>query len=76
MPRMAERLRALLRETGPGPVLAGAALLLLLALALLALSLTAIWFGLPSSHGQEAAERDINGDNTRPHRKAVLRTSP
>ena len=56
MPHMVERLRALLRETGPGPVLAVAALLLLLAL-----SLTAIRFGLPSSPGQEAAERDGGG---------------
>ena len=56
MPRMVERLQALLRETGRGPVLAIVALLLLLALALVA-----IWFSLPSSQGQEAAEQDASG---------------
>jgi hypothetical protein len=48
MPRMSERLRALLGEIGPGPIVAGA-LLALLALALLALSIFAIRSGSSSS---------------------------
>jgi hypothetical protein len=53
---MVERLRAFLREIGPGGVRSGLAILLA-ALALLILSLAATQFGLVGL-GREEAERD------------------
>ncbi len=60
MPFVLERLRAFLREIGPGGVRGGLAILLG-ALALLVLSLTAIGLGL-ASLGREEAERDAGGE--------------
>jgi hypothetical protein len=54
---VAQRLRAFLREIGPGGARAGAAILLLVVLLSL-ISLAVLWFALLSSR-QEAAERDV-----------------
>jgi hypothetical protein len=60
MPSMAQRLRALLREIGPGGSRTGAAVLLVV-LALLAVALVMILFGLVYAE-REAAEQDAGED--------------
>jgi hypothetical protein len=60
MPRVSERLRAFLREIGPGGGRAGLAILLG-ALALSVLALAAVGFGLVA-FGREEAERDAGGE--------------
>jgi hypothetical protein len=60
MPRVFERLRAFLREIGPGGVRGGMAILLV-TLALLVLASTAIGFGLLAPEPHEA-ERDAGGE--------------
>ena len=60
MPRVLERLRAFLREIGPGGVRGGLAILLVV-LTLLILSLSAIWIGLASFERGEA-KREAGGE--------------
>ena len=59
MHRVLERLRAFVREIGPGGVRGGLAILVG-TLALLILSLAAVWFGLVAL-GREEAEQDAGG---------------
>lgn len=60
MARMTQTLRAYLREIGPGGILAGAALLLLV-VALLALSVVMVWYGVLAA-GRQAAEQDAGAE--------------
>ena len=60
MPHMVERLRAFLREIGPGGVRSGLAILVG-AIALLVLAMAAVGFGL-LAFGREETDRDADGE--------------